>query len=473
MDGKIFSGDDSAKILVRDNNELGYSYYVEDDDDYYYYDDSDDWYYYDDYDNDGWYQDSYVSGNYGKSGTYYNDYYGNYGNYYGNYYSYPYSSRRYGSLYDYDDYWYDDYYYDDYYDDDYYDDYYRREERERSLILDGSTLKVGSKYDKDIWLNNASGAFATVRVIDDSDNDNDLFITGNSRSNSIISGKGVTTLWGAGGGSNTLVGASRRNYFWYEGNSRDVATKFATGETNYSDVVVLSNVNYSSINRDAYSITFNMSDGNYMQLQPDGASYDDDPIFFSGNGADIYRYKIAQNTSTSLNYRDDVNMYYFSQPGQIMVSGSGHNIWLGGDSGQRFTNVSTINAGASSGYNTLMGNDQPNVIIGGSGVSTLWGGVGVATDTLIGGQGPEIFRAGRFEGSDVIYTNEGHDVIFLYDTNLSDITSAEVVGDVVAIGFNSGTFLNVHNTAEVTSIFQLSNGARYNYNRSTQQWQGA
>ena len=465
MDEKFLNGDDSSKILIRDNNELGYSYYIEEDDeeDYYYYDDSDDWYYYDS-DDDGWYYDGYS--NYGN---YYNDSYDNY------YYSYPYS-RRYGSSYDYYDDYYDDYYYSDRYYDydyDYDDDYYRREEKKRSLTLDGSTLKVGSEYDKDIWLDNVSGSFATVRVIDDSDNDNDLFITGNSRSNSIISGDGVTTLWGAGGGNNTIKGGSKRNYFFYKGNSRDVAIKFATGETNYSDVVILSGVNYSSINRDAYSITFNMSDGNYMQLQPEGASYDDDPILFSGNGSDIYRFKIAQNTSTSLNYRDDTNMYYFSRPGQIMVSGSGHNIWLGGDSGQQFTNVSTINAGASSGYNTLMGNDQPNVIIGGSGVSTLWGGVGVATDTLIGGQGPEIFRAGRFEGSDVIYTNEGHDVIFLYDTNLSDITSAEVVGDVVAIGFNSGTFLNVHNTAEVTSIFQLSNGARYNYNRSTQQWQGA
>ncbi len=92
---------------------------------------------------------------------------------------------------------------------------------------------------------------------------------------------------------------------------------------------------------------------------------------------------------------------------------------------------------------------------------------------MIGGEGPETFRCGKNEGSDVVYTNQGHDVISLYDVNLSDITSAEVVGEVIAIGFNTGTFLNVHNTAEVTSIFQLSDGKRYNYNRSTNQWQGA
>ena len=443
----------SSKVLITDETNLGSSYYLEDYLYSYLYDYLTDSYYDDDDDDD----DDYYDDDYDNS--YYSSYYPS--NYYSGSYYYPSSS----------------YYYDDYDDDDYiYDDYRHDDDDDDDdhLVVDGATLKVGSNYDENIWLNNVtSGSYATIRTIDDTENDNDLFITGNSRSNSIYSGGGVTTLWGAGGGSNTLIGGSKRNYFWYQGGSRDVAIKFGTGESSSSDVVVLSNVNYSSINRDAYSITFNMADGNYMQIQPEGSSYDDDPILFSGNGSDIYRYKIAQNTSTSLNYRNDVNAFYFSQPGQIMVSGTGHNIWLSGDNGQQFTNVSTINAGASYGYNTLMGNDQPNVIIGGSGVSTLWGGYGVATDTLIGGQGPEIFRAGRFEGSDIIYTNEGHDVIFLYDTNLSDITSAEVVGDVVAIGFNSGTFLNVHNTAEVTSVFQLANGERYNYNRSTGQWQGA
>ena len=463
MDEKFFANGDSSEILVRASNELGYSYYVEDDDDYLYYDDDDDWYYYD-YDDDDWYYDSYST---------YDDYYDNR---YNSYYNRSYGNY-YGGLYDYwNDYWYDDYWYDDddyWYDDDYYYDRDRRNERERNLTLDGDTLIVGSKYDNDIWLNNVTGSYDRVRVIDDSNNDKALFITGNSRSNSIISGNGHTTLWGAGGGQNTLVGGGKRNYFFYEGNSRDVASKFGTSDTEYSDVVVLSNVQYSSINRDDASITFNMADGNYIQLQTEGPSYDDDPILFSNNGADIQKYKIAKNNSTTLNYRDDVSLYHFSQPGQLMVSGSDHQIWLGGESGRTFNNVATINASASSGYNVFMGNDQPNVIIGGSGVSTLWGGNGLATDTLIGGYGPEIFRVGRFEGSDEVHTDNDYDVILLYDTNLSDITSAEVFDDRIAVGFNSGTFLNVHNTAEVSPVFQLADSTRYKYNRSNNEWQNA
>ena len=378
---------------------------------------------------------------------------------------------------DYDDDYYDDDYYDDddddYYDDDYYDDD-DDEDDEDYLTVNEDTLSVGSKYDDDIWLNNVnSGAFANVRVIDAEDNSHDLFITGNNRVNSIISGHGQTTLWGAGGGQNTIKGGARRNYFWYQGNSKDVAKNFGTGDSDYSDVVVLSGVTYSSINRDSASITFNMADGNYMQLQP-GASYDDDPILFSGNGHDVLKFKIAQNTSTNLSYRNDVNTFYFtSGQGQIVVNGSGNNIWLAGDNGQNYVNANVINAAASSGYNTLMGNSNANSIIGGSGISTLWGYYGSSADTLIGGAGPEIFRVGKYEGNDVVLTNEGHDIIHLYDTNLSDITYANAVNDSINIGFNTGSQMTLKNTSDITSIFQLADGSRYNYNRNTAQWQGA
>ena len=458
------------KILVTDENELGYSYYIDDDDELYY--------------GDGYYYDP-VTGriidSYYDTGSYNSRSYSDYYDYdYDDYYDRRYYPSYYGGyndrIYSGDGYYYnpytgrivDRYYYDD-------DDYYRRYSNEdrNSLSVHGDTLRVGSNYNNNIWLKDASGDYANVRIIDDKNNSKSLFIQGNSRQNSIISGSGQNTLSGGGGGQNTLVGGSHRNMFWYEGGSRDVALSFGTGDSDNSDVVVLSNVKYSSINRDSSSITFNMADGNYMQLQTDGASYDDDPIWFSGNGSTLLRYKIAQNTSSSLNYRDDVNLFYFNNPGQIMVSGSNHNIWLGGETGQYFNNVNTINAGASSGYNTLTGNTAANVIIGGSGVSTLWGGVDTANDTLIGGSGPEIFRVGKSEGYDFIHTNEGHDVINLYDTNLSDITYADVQIDKITIGFNTGYNMTVYNSANVTPIFQVADGARYNYHRDSGQWQGA
>lgn len=127
---------------------------------------------------------------------------------------------------------------------------------------------------------------------------------------------------------------------------------------------------------------------------------------YTDDGVNIQKMKIANDSSSNLTYANDVNYYRFNQTGgQIIVTSSDNNIWLAGDSGQQFENVTTINAGASSGYNTLVGNSESNIIIGGSGVSTLWGYYGDADDTLIGGTGSGIFRAGRFEGNDIIYTN--------------------------------------------------------------------
>lgn len=143
-------------------------------------------------------------------------------------------------------------------------------------------MTVGRDYNHDIWLNNlVSGEFSQVRVIDaeSDDNTNNLFITGNRQVNSILSSDGQTTLWGAGGGQNTIKGGEHRNYFWYEGKSKDVAINFGTGDSYNSDVVVLAGgATYSNISRDSASITFYMADGNYMQIQPGAVSYDDDQI---------------------------------------------------------------------------------------------------------------------------------------------------------------------------------------------------
>lgn len=475
---------DDSEIIIRDENNLDSSADYYDDDERLYANDWDNYFYegtsygntYVDYYNDG-------TSSYNNNRDVYVDYYNDSGFDDDDYYSGLYSNRLYNGLYsglynglysgssdwfddDYDDYdYYDrdyDDYDDDYDDDDYYDD--------KELTLDGDTLRVGDDYEGDVWLSDYSRA----RVVDAEHNDHNMIITGNDHSNSIISGNGRTSLWGGGGSANTLIGGARRNYFWYEGNSRDVAVDFGVGDSSYSDVVVMSNGTYSSINRDSASITFRNSSGYYIQLQPDGYSNDDDPILFSENGNDIWKLKIAKNTSTNLTYSKDVSTFYFENSGQLIVNGSENNIWLGGEAGQNYVNVNTINGAGSSGYNNVFsGNSASNVIYGGTGYSTLWGGTGYATDTLVGGQGPEVFRIGKNEGSDVIYTNEGHDVISLYDVNLSDITHTGVEGDTIWLRFNTGTFVNLHNTSEVSSVFQLANGARYNYNRSSGQWQNA
>ena len=433
------------KILVRDETNLGHSYYIDDDVTYgdgYYYDSSTGKIVDDDNDDDVTYGDGYYydsstgkivdSRNDGNSST-------------TSYYPSTYDNGYYPSTYDYD----------------------RRYSR-YGLTLDGDTLKVGSNYNEDIWLDDYS-RYDDVKVLDAEDNSHDLYLAGNDRNNSIISGEGRTTLFGNGGDRNTLLGGDGRNYFVFNGKTDDVASVFGTGALSNSDVLVLSNVNYKSINRDSGTVAFNAPNGNRMQLRTRNAS-EEDPIQVLWGGSNILKFQVAYDSSTQMNYHSDIHTFYFAKPAQINVSGDNHNIRLDGFGGQVFKNVNTINAASSYGYNTLIGNAGANVIIGGSGVSTLWGGEDTAADTLIGGSGAEIFWVGKNEGSDVVVTNEMQDLICLRSTYLGDITYVNMDANQLVAGFNTGAQLTVRNSANVTSTFQLADGSKFNYHRDSGQW---
>ena len=436
-------------IRINDENSLGYSYYLDyDDDDLYYYWDDDDW-------DDDWYYDvveDYID-------YYYDDY--RYDNYY-------YDNYRYDNYY-YDNYYYDEYYYDDYY---YYDDDYYYRNRKDRLTTNGDTLKVGSSYNSDIWLND-DDRYSNIRVIDASDNGKDLIIAGNSHNNSIISGDGDTTLYGGGGSSNTLIGSDDdRNVFWYKRGSSDYAVNFITGDKGYSDIIRLSEADCTRILRDDGGIVFNMSDGNFMRLQLKNSNYDD-PILYTLDGTNINRMKISKNDTNTLTYRKDTNFYYIVLGGQINVTGSDNAIWLGGENAQTFVNVDTINARQSYGSNVLMGNTNSNVIYGGNGYNTLWGGSGGAADTLISGQGVDKFLYARTEGNDIIYSDDARDVINIYNSTLSDIMSLYTDDYCVQLTFNTGETLTLGNSTSLTPTFQLSDGSQYNFNRTNQSWQNA
>ena len=329
-------------------------------------------------------------------------------------------------------------------------------------------MRVGSRYEGDIWLDDYS-RYRDVKVLDAEDNDYNLYLAGNDRDNTIISGDGQTTLFGNGGDSNKLLGGDGRNYFVFNGKTDDVASIFGTGALSNSDVLVLSNVDYHSINRDEGTIAFNALNGNRMQLRTRGAA-EEDPILVRWGGTNLLKFQVAYDSSNQMNYRDDIHTFYFAQPAQINVSGEGHNVRLDGFGGQVFKNVNTINAASSYGYNTLIGSAGANVIIGGSGVSTLWGGEDTAADTLIGGSGAEVFWVGKNEGSDIVVTNETQDLICLRSTYLGDITYLNIDANQIVAGFNTGSQFTLRNSANVTSTVQLADGSKYNYHRDSGQW---
>lgn len=119
----------------------------------------------------------------------------------------------------------------------------------------------------------------------------------------------------------------------------------------------------------------------------------------------------------------------------------------------------------------LTGNSVSNVILGGSGNSSLWGGVNVSDDTLVGGSGTDMFWYGKYEGNDVVSNANSADIVNLYDASLNEIAAVDISENQVAVRFTTGTTLTINDSDRFTPLFQLADGTHCRYNRDVGQWQ--
>ncbi|MBR1647530.1 MAG: hypothetical protein IJ685_12250 [Selenomonadaceae bacterium] len=129
-----------------------------------------------------------------------------------------------------------------------------------------------------------------------------------------------------------------------------------------------------------------------------------------------------------------------------------------------------IDATNSTGENNLSGNLAANIILGGMGDNTLWGGADFANDILVGGTGEDDFFYGKSEGSDSIINASANDEIHLYDVTLSDIVATASDGLSVGILLSTGNVLTVSGTDIASAEFKLANGVGYQYNYLSKTW---
>ena len=109
------------------------------------------------------------------------------------------------------------------------------------------------------------------------------------------------------------------------------------------------------------------------------------------------------------------------------------------------TLISIENLTGGSGNDTLIGNDQDNVLIGGAGADSLSGGGG--NDVIIGGSGKDRLSGGG--GNDVIYAELGEDEPIDggdgVDTLYVNFTSGNIETDRKLIKFDGSKFTNFEN----------------------------
>jgi len=97
----------------------------------------------------------------------------------------------------------------------------------------------------------------------------------------------------------------------------------------------------------------------------------------------------------------------------------------------------------------IAGSDKSDVLIGGYGDNSLWGGIG-GRDTLIGELGVNEFYYGLGNGIDVITNADDDDVVNLLGISLDDIRTIDVSDTSTTLKFVDGGRLNIEGTDELT-----------------------
>ncbi|MBR6012301.1 MAG: hypothetical protein IK062_00785 [Selenomonadaceae bacterium] len=117
-------------------------------------------------------------------------------------------------------------------------------------------------------------------------------------------------------------------------------------------------------------------------------------------------------------------------------------------------------------------NENKIIDVSSGGCSTLWGGQGMVSDTLIGGESSQTFLFGKYDGNDVIWGANSNDTINLYNVSVSDIGGVSVDGEGGAYFEFAGTGSSLYVKDignDLTATVKLADGSAYQYNRASGQ----
>lgn len=267
---------------------------------------------------------------------------------------------------------------------------------------------------------------------------------------------------------NFSSGSSSSNYtastFYNVGNRNG----YLNGYNANTGVMNFVNTNISSYSRKNDYVSFDMGNGTSFQAQ--SSSSENDIFQYSTDGQNVSYAKIGySDRDNSFTYEDGVHYLGSSEHTDVLNVSTydSKQIHLDGSTGTVYDNINNINASSSSGNNELYGNSGNNEIRAGSGNDKLWGSGG--DDVLYGGSGDNTYLYGVNEGNDVIYNSVATDKVDLYNVSLTDIVSANEVGQDFVINMAGGESLKIvgQNGA---SNFVLSDRSAYNYNRESHSW---
>ena len=326
------------------------------------------------------------------------------------------------------------------------------------------------------YVNGAAALFYGINKLQ-AGSGNSTLIGAAGEQNTLIAGAGNTSLWGGGASKDLLVGSADTNkigsstFFFLSGDGKDTITafNFAGENQDYTDDMI--NISAAGTITSIYThgddviMQLNSSDNDYLVLE--------DAV-----GKDFKLNHLTAKVDANANFDGMANCYVATSSNATMTVGEGFGdveIWLeDGYYGDYLHGIvyrgdfTVINATAANGHNTLVGNELDNVIYGGTGVNSIWGGAGYSNDTLVGGAGQNTFFFGNYNGNDTVTAAKDGDIVDLSSVTEAQIASTQIDEDKVTIALTDGSKLEVQSNADIE--YKLGDGNTYNADHESGTW---
>ncbi len=333
-----------------------------------------------------------------------------------------------------------------------------------NVTMDTAYIDSKDYVPTTMWVNGVyslKGGAGNTTIIGSKQNDTILAGTGEQ---SINGGAGQDKMFG-----NTDADKNVATFFYTPGNGRDSIENFdfmSNAQDTTADKVKFN---------DNSAITDVFLRGDDVGIRVDGSK---EFLMLEGAQGKSFRLNddLIAKVDTNVEFDGYTNYYVGIGSKASLTVGKGAGdveVWLSDDSldyhGTIYDgNFAILDASQSDGNDILAGNTISNVIIGGSGNNSLWGGYSSESDTLIGGTGKNTFFYGAGNGNDNIQNAHDDDIISLEDITLDQISDANITTGGVIFKFTDGGSLTVDGTADVT--YQLADGSKYSANHTTHDW---
>ena len=312
--------------------------------------------------------------------------------------------------------------------------------------------------------------------------------------NKVIGGAGDTSLIGAANTPNTLTAGTGNGSIWSNSGRDLMVGNTDAGKSGTTTFFYMPGDGRDTITN--FDFMSGTTDINADKIQLDDASGVTD-VFLNGNdvmiginnGADDY-LRLVDAKGKTFRFNDDLiakvddnvefdgftNCYVGIGNNSTLTIGEGMGdvgIWLSDDSLEYHGiwydgNFAVLDASLANGNNTLAGNEFDNLIIGGVGENSIWGGYASSNDTLVGGSGQNTFFFALENGHDVIQNAHDGDLISLEDIYLENIARADITSGGAVIELTDGSRLEVQSSAAVD--YRLQDGTTYTADRRTGEW---